>query len=173
MKSLSLIIGLSGAALLTLGIACSKQEPAAPAAANEPQKALESAATEAKKAADALQSGAASVQEAAKQTVAAAQTQAKEATSAVAKAAEEAQAQAAAVTSKTQATFDAVKKLLAEKKPAEALKMLSDLATAKLTPEQQSALEALKKQAEALLQNATTSQATEKAAEAAGGLLKK
>jgi hypothetical protein len=169
---ISLVAAAAGLALVS---GCSKQE-APPAVVTETPK-VEAASAPVKEAADAVQQPAVPAQAAVEKAAADVQTQTAAATTTVTRAAADMQAQAQApvnsLTSRTQASLDQVQKLIADKKPADALKLLGDLATAKLTPEQQAMFDRLKKQAQDLLQQSTTSQATDKAADALGGLLKK
>ena len=174
MKSLSRILTLSSVALLTLSFGCSKQEPSTPPAASQAPSPFDKAAADLKKAADTAQPQAAAVQAAADKTVVDAQAQVAAASATVTNAVPDAQAPATTtVTSQTQSIIDTIKKLLADNKPADALKMIQDLAAAKLTPEQQTTVDALKTQAQALMQNAAKAKITDKAADAVGGLLKK
>jgi hypothetical protein len=85
------------------------------------------------------------------------------------KAAADASNQADQTVSKNQSILDSAQQLLADNKPADALKKLNDLVAAKLTPAQQATLDNLKKQAESLIEKLTSS----KASDAVGGLLKK
>jgi hypothetical protein len=74
---------------------------------------------------------------------------------------------------KNQSVLDSAKQLLADNKPADALKALNDLVVAKLTPAQQTTFESLKRQAQALIEKLASSNAAGKASDAVGGLLKK
>ncbi len=158
--------------------ACSKTEPqstapettakapAAPPAESTPPPAapaLDKAATDA-------QAQAAAAQNAAAQAAANAQT---DAANAQADAAKNAQATTASLNSKTQSIIDQAKQLLADNKPADALKALGNLAGAKLTPAQQSTIDNLKQRAQELLQKMAASDLGQKASDAVGGLLKK
>ena len=69
--------------------------------------------------------------------------------------------------------IDQTRTLLANKNWSDALKNLADLSSLKLTPEQQSMVDSLKQQAQALAQNAATSKATDEATKSLGGLLNK
>jgi hypothetical protein len=107
------------------------------------------------------------------QTGAELQNQAAAAGAAAESAVAKVQDQAPAITSNVQATLDDAKKLLAEGKWSEALVRLNQLATMKLTPEQQATLAQLKQQAQALAQQAAAGKVNEKAGKAIGDLLPK
>jgi hypothetical protein len=172
MKTTSLFLLSLCVASLGVTVGCSKQESAPPVvqtetpAATEAKKATDTAAADMQKAAD---KAAADAKEQADKVAADAKAQAATAQATADKAAADAQAQSASLTSKTQSLIERVKALLAEKKPAEAMTALSELATAKLTPEQQATVNSLKQQAQALMQEA----AAGKASDAVGGLLNK
>lgn len=176
-------IGTISVVVFLLAAGCSKKEEPAPAASNvsaasdsaaaDMKKASDSAADAAQKAANDLGAQAAGVQKAADAAAADAQAQAAAARKAADTAAADLQGQGAAITSKAQAAIDNASKLIAESKWSEALQALNQLATMKLTPEQQAMVDKLKAEAQKLAQQGVASQATEKASKAVGGFLQK
>jgi hypothetical protein len=164
-------------ALLALTAGCSKTEETAPAtqsteapkvvppSSEDVRKSAESAAADLKKSAD---SAAATLDKTASQV----QTQGQALVDSAKKAADAATPNPE-ITSKAQSKIDDARKLLTEGKWSEALQILNELATMKLTPEQQSTLAALKQQAQTLAQTAAADKAADKAVKAVGGLLEK
>jgi hypothetical protein len=84
-----------------------------------------------------------------------------------------AQAQAGAVTAQAQGMIDQAKKLLGDNKWSEALAMLNKVSGQSLSPDQQSVVQTLQNQAQKAVEAAAAKSATDAAANAVGGLLKK
>jgi hypothetical protein len=153
-----------GSWLLATG--CSKPEQATAPPAAEVQKTPQVVAPDMKAATQAIAS-------AVDQTTAQVQAQTQAVQTAAQRALADAQPAAAGITSKTQSIIDDVKKLLAQSKWSEALKMLNDLAATKLTPEQQTTVDSLKQQALKLGQDAAAAQVTDPGTRAINNLLPK
>jgi hypothetical protein len=83
------------------------------------------------------------------------------------------QAQASAVTAQAQGMIDQAKALMGENKWSEALAMLNKLSGQSLSADQQSLVQSLQNQAQKGLEAAAAKKATDAAANAVGGLLKK
>lgn len=83
------------------------------------------------------------------------------------------QAQASAVTTQAQGMIDQARKLLGDNKWSEALAMLNKLGGQSLSPDQQSVVQTLQGQAQKGVEAAAAKSATDAAASAVGGLLKK
>jgi hypothetical protein len=143
------------------------------ASCSKPDQGTSAPQVEVKKSPDVTAPAAPDIKADAQKIASDAAAQATNVQPAVQKAAEDGQAQADQLTAKNQSLLDSAKQMLADNKPADALKVLNDLAAAKLTPAQQSTLKSLTEQAQALLQKLATSDAGQKASEAVGGLLKK
>lgn len=180
--TLRLFSSLISAVLWTFASGCSKQQDSGPAGRTTapPQSSVSEATTATLKDAEAKARSAAEQAAAAqRETEARAraeaerlQAAAKEQAEAARKAAADAQAQVAATAAKVASLIDTAKKLTSENKWAEALKILNDLAAAKLTPQQQAVVDSLKEQANKELKAAAAKKATDEAAKAVGGLLK-
>jgi hypothetical protein len=162
----SRLIGCAASAILALGVGCGSKEtssvPApkeAPAASREAGNAASQAGESAKKAIDQVQGDASKVASQAGETAAAAKQS-------LAAGSDEMLAKASAI-------IESAKKLTGENKWAEALKALEQLANYKLTPEQQTLVDGLKKQINAALQQAATQKAAGEAGKALNNLLKK
>ena len=162
---------------LLFAAGCGKTEEVAVPATPSVTATTEPAGTEVKKAVDATAAAAdTAAAEAKAQADAAAEKAAadlKAAQNSANEAAAKAQADAATITSKAQSSIDAASKLVADGKWSEALKVLTELASLKLTPEQQATVDKLTQQAQKLAQDAVTSQAADKGAKAVGDLFKK
>ncbi len=165
MKRNYLLLTLVFAAGLAFTAGCSKQEQPAPAAQTEKPVAPEKTAP----ASTAVHSAVADMQKTADTAASSVQTQAAAVQATADKAVTDAQTNVPALTSQTQSLIEKVKALLAANKPADALPILSQLASAKLTPEQQTMVNDLTQKAQQMLQQGAAS----KAADAVGGLLKK
>ena len=151
-------------AVLTVVSGCSqKEESVAPPPVEETQKAansaLSDAATTAAKASDAL-----------KQTAETAQVEARKAAEALK---EQSQSAVSAADERAQGLINSAKKLAADNKWTEVLNILRQLASYKLTPEQQEFVDGLKKQAQQQVAKSATERATGEAAKKLDGLLKK
>jgi len=156
-------ISITSALALIALTGCSKTEPTATA----PEVTTKPAPP------TPVETAPAPAQATAEKAAADAQAQAPVLQNAATQAVSTAQVQADTLTAKNQTILDRAKQLIADNKPVDALKALTDLAAAKLTPQQQSTLDALKLKAQELLQKAAASNTSEKAADAIGGLLKK
>ena len=143
MKSARITTLLALASALSLIIGCGQKEQTAPVPPATVEKAAEAVPAEMPKAPEAP-------------------------APAVAAAPEVAPA-AAAATAEAQGAIDKVKSLIAEKKYTEALGILKELSSLKLTPDQQKIVDDLKAQ----IENALQAQATSEATNSAGGLLGK
>jgi hypothetical protein len=140
-------------ACLLFASGCGSKEEATPPAPNEPAKPAAAPAADAQKLATPAQQAA---------------TQAVDALTAQAATAKDALATAA----KAQGLIDTAKRLTGENKWSEALKILNDLASYKLTPEQQTLVDNLKAEAQKQLEALAAKKAADEAGKAVGGLLK-
>lgn len=166
MKSYSFSIAILSLGGFLLAAGCSKPEETSAPPAADLQKKADVVASEAK---PAVEPPTPAVQ----QTSAQVDTQAVAAVAVAPAVVTNAPAQTEAITSKTQSSIDAIRKLLADKKWSEALKMVSDLAATQLTPEQQASVDALKQQALKLGQEEAATKAADQGSKALGGLLQK
>jgi hypothetical protein len=147
MKALNKItytMGITAGAALLLVAGCSKQEPPA----GETTKPTSSVATEARKAAD---------------TVAAAAQQA------VSAATNQAGAAIADSTSQVQTLIDKAKELVTDEKYKDALSVVRQLSSLRLTPEQRTLVDGLKTKIQTALAKSTTSDAASAAGNVLGG----
>lgn len=157
--------------LLMVGVAlvffagCGKSEHTPPPAAGESPTPAEAATALPHKAAAEKTADAAKA-EALKQ-----QAEAEKLAAEKAAAEKLAQSAAAQETNRIQSLIDSAKNLTGQNKYAEALKILGQLANLKLTPEQQTLVDALKQTAEKQAAQAVTDKATTDASKAVGGLL--
>ena len=146
-------------ALIVLATGCGQKEEIPAPAASAPQKSTVNAATDNRKAADA------------DKAVQALNETADAARKSAAKVAADAQSQLAGATSKVQSLIDTARKLSGENKWTEALNILNQLASQRLTPEQQAVVDGIKQQAQKQAEEAVAKKAAAEAAKAVGGLL--
>jgi len=158
------IMGVAAGAALLLAAGCSKQEPPAGETA-KPAEAPKPAA-EAASAAAAVSQAAASVVTQAQQTAA---NVAAEAQQAVSAATNQAAAAVADSTSQVQTLIEKAKGLVTDEKYKDALTVVQQLASAKLTPEQRTLVDGLKAQIQTALAKSTTSDAASALGNALGG----
>jgi hypothetical protein len=190
------LLAVCGALAFSAG--CSKSEVAAPAAANATQPSADTAAAQAQKATEAQRMADAERATQAAQAAVEAQKQAEAAKIADAAKAEAMKQQAAvdrlaaekAAADKTaaaklaqtaataaqelgriQGLIDTAKNLTGQNKYAEALNILSELSSLKLTSEQQTVVDGLKKTAEQQMAQAVADKAVAGASSAIGGAL--
>jgi len=190
MKHKLLVLGLAAGSLITLTIGCNKQEPPVPAASADAAKTTDPSAADALSAADVQKAADAKkaaedlkLADAQKLREATAQKQAeadkadqalKQAAAdklAADQAAAEKQAQLAASAGKVQALIDSAKTLSGQNKWADVMKILSQLASEKLSPAQQTAVDTLKSDAQKQVEAAAAKKATADAGSALGSLL--
>jgi hypothetical protein len=158
------IMGVAAGAALLLAAGCSKQEPPAgetPKPAEAPKPAAEAAS-----AAAAVSQAAASVVTQAQQTAASVAAAAQQAVSA---ATNQAAAAGAEATSQVQTLIEKAKGLVTDEKYKDALTVVQQLASAKLTPEQRTLVDGLKAQIQTALAKSTTSDAASALGNALGG----
>ena len=158
------IMGVAAGAALLLAAGCSKQEPPA----GETPKPAEASklADEAASAAAAVSQAAASVVTQAQQTAANVAAAAQQAVSA---ATNQAAAAVADSTSQVQTLIEKAKGLVTDEKYKDALTVVQQLASAKLTPEQRTLVDGLKAQIQTALAKSTTSDAASALGNALGG----
>ena len=154
MKIKHAILGVTACAALVLAGGCSKEEP--------PTGETPKATAEPASGADAVKAATEAASEAASGAQKAAQAAA---TQAVVEAADA----AAAATAQTQALIDKAKGLVTDQKYQEALGVVQQLTSLKLTPEQQKLVDGLKAQIQAGLAKATAPDAASAAGNVLGG----
>jgi hypothetical protein len=197
MKTNIAMVLLTACGVLAFSAGCGKNEGAAPPAAKDTQTPVDAAAAQSQKAAEAQlkadaeraaqtaqaaeaqkQAEAAKVAEAAKaeatkQQAEAEKLAAEKAAAEKAAADKLAQTTAAAAQEKgrIQSLIDTAKNLTGQNKYAEALKVIGELANLKLTPEQQTLVDGLKKTAEQQAAQAVSEKAASGASKAIGDAL--
>jgi carbon monoxide dehydrogenase subunit G len=150
MKLHQLSAGLALCAVVAALSGCGKSEPTPPPASEAPKTVTEGVVTGAKEAATAAATEV-------KQTAEKAATEVKQA----------AEKTAADATAQAQSLIDQAKSLVTDKKYQDALNILGQLSSVKLTPEQQKLVADLQTQ----IKSALASQATSEATKSVGGLL--
>ena len=161
MKTIKLVPGIMTLAALAFA-GCSNSENAG-TTSQEVQKAAQSAADSAKKT---TAQSAETLQRTAEQVHA-------DATKTASQLKDQTQTAIAAANEKVQGLIDTAKKLIADTKWQQALDTLQQVGSYKLSPEQQTLVDALKKQVQERLAKAATQKAVGDASKSLDGLLKK
>lgn len=166
MKTNTTMALLTVCGALAFSTGCSQNENAAPPAAKDTQTPADTAAAPSQKAAEAQPQADAQPAAQAAQTADAAKAEAMKQQAEAAKLASD---QLAQEQSRIQSLIDSAKNLTGEKKYAEALKVLGELANLKLTPEQQALVDGLKKTVEEAMAKQAAAGASQTLGDALGG----
>jgi hypothetical protein len=158
MKLKNLYCGVAVCVLIGLVTGCKKQEPP-PASKIEGQKVVESAPTNAPAAAPATQAATPAVEKTTTTTTTTVEKTTTTAVQAVEQATNAAAQPAQAAATQVQGLIDQAKSFVTEQKYQDALTNINQLASMKLTPDQQKQVDDLKTQIQKLMSNQTVSNA--------------